>query len=64
MYYVYIIKSKSVGKFYTGLTDNIDRRLTEHNSKLSNTLTTKNLTDFELVFLATVENRKLAREVE
>jgi putative endonuclease len=32
MYYVYVLKSEQDGKFYTGHTDNIDRRLSEHNS--------------------------------
>ena len=64
MYFIYIIKSLSKNKYYTGITNNLDRRLEEHNQKLSNTLTTKNLTDFELVFCTSVSNRLVAREIE
>lgn len=33
MYFVYIIYSTSLDKFYVGTTDNVERRLIEHNSK-------------------------------
>ncbi|MDD5567203.1 MAG: GIY-YIG nuclease family protein [Patescibacteria group bacterium] len=32
MYYVYILKSESNGKLYKGLTNNLKRRLIEHQS--------------------------------
>lgn len=32
MYYVYILHNKQYEKFYTGMTNNIERRLYEHNS--------------------------------
>ncbi|MDD2565527.1 MAG: GIY-YIG nuclease family protein [Candidatus Gracilibacteria bacterium] len=32
MFYIYIIKSEE-GKFYIGETDNIEKRLNQHNSK-------------------------------
>ena len=32
MYYVYILKSVKINKFYTGVTDNLKRRINEHNS--------------------------------
>ncbi|MFA6609714.1 MAG: GIY-YIG nuclease family protein, partial [Candidatus Omnitrophota bacterium] len=31
-YHVYILKSQLDGKLYTGHTDNLERRLFEHNS--------------------------------
>ena len=31
MYSVYIIQSESDGSFYTGMTENLERRLKEHN---------------------------------
>ena len=64
MYYVYIIRSKNSKKIYTGITNDIDRRLQEHNYQLSNTRTTKKITDFEVVFLTTVDDRITARAVE
>ncbi len=59
-----IIKSKNLNKYYTGITGDIDRRITEHNQKLSNTKTTKNITDFEIVFLTIVNDRITARLTE
>ena len=32
MWYTYIIYSESIRKFYTGFTDNLNRRLERHNS--------------------------------
>ena len=34
MYFVYVIKSIKDGEFYTGFTDNLERRLLEHNQGL------------------------------
>ncbi|MFN7280535.1 MAG: GIY-YIG nuclease family protein, partial [bacterium] len=33
MYYVYILQSTITNKFYKGQTDNLERRLKEHNNK-------------------------------
>jgi len=63
-YYVYIIKSSSTGKFYTGITNDIDRRLREHNRKKSNTIVTRNLIDFTLVYKEEAVNRIEARKRE
>lgn len=64
IYYVYIIRSKSTGKFYTGCTVSIDKRLLEHNGHYSNTVTTKVLNDYILVFCQIAESRKEARVLE
>ena len=64
IYFVYIIRSKSTQKFYTGMTNSISRRLHEHNQMLSNTKTTKYLTDNELVFCQEISNRQGARVLE
>jgi predicted GIY-YIG superfamily endonuclease len=32
MFYVYVLKSEVADEIYTGLTNNLDRRLSEHNS--------------------------------
>ena len=32
MYYVYLLLSEKDGKFYTGSTDNLKRRIAEHNA--------------------------------
>jgi len=36
MVYVYILYSHSLGKFYVGSTDNVERRIDQHNSGRSN----------------------------
>ena len=48
MYFVYVIRSKKDGLFYTGFTDNLERRLLEHNQGLQES--TKNRTPFEVVY--------------
>ncbi len=32
MFFVYILHSKSIAKYYTGQTNNLDNRLLEHNT--------------------------------
>lgn len=61
MHYLYIIKSKTDRKFYTGITDNIDRRLREHNGYRSSTRSTVNRLDFELVYVEECETGLIAR---
>ena len=41
MYYIYILYSEFSDLYYVGFTDNINRRLEEHNTKPSNTFTSK-----------------------
>ena len=48
MYYVYVIKSKKTGEHYIGWTNDIDRRLEEHNQ--GQTYWTKSRTPFEMVY--------------
>ena len=62
MYYVYIIQSLKDGSYYTGLTTNIDRRLTEHNK--SDTKTTRSKKPWKLVHSEEFETRQLARQRE
>jgi len=64
MYYVYIIKSRKDKKFYTGITNNLERRLKEHNQGKKSTRSTKNRGPFDLVYFEEVDNRLLARKRE
>ncbi|MBA5628941.1 GIY-YIG nuclease family protein [Moheibacter lacus] len=48
-YYVYILKCKD-GTYYTGMTNNLERRLNEHNSGLNKECYTFNRRPVELVF--------------
>jgi putative endonuclease len=41
MYFLYILRSQKTGKFYVGITTDINRRLSEHNSTKKNTFTSK-----------------------
>lgn len=62
MYYVYIIKSKIKKYKYKGLTDNIDRRLNEHN--LGRNKTTSPYKPFQLIFTKAFSTREEARRYE
>ncbi len=48
MFYTYILKSIKDGKFYTGFTDDLRKRLWQHNS--GKTVSTKGRGPFELVY--------------
>jgi len=47
MFTVYILKSVTTGRFYVGCTNNVNRRLEEHNK--NKTRSTKNKGPFELI---------------
>ena len=64
MYFVYIIRSKSTGKYYTGMTNDLTRRLMEHNGHHLSTKTTFKLTDYELVYSEELVDRTSARKRE
>ena len=61
MYFVYIIKSLKDGKFYTGITVNLERRLTEHSVGRRSTISTLKRGPFKLVYKETTPDRKTAR---
>ena len=63
-YFVYIIYSKLTKKSYTGISNDINRRLKEHNQLKSSVKWTNNVKDFELVFCTQVNDRQTARLVE
>lgn len=60
--YVYILKSLKNGQYYIGSTNDLERRLIEHNSG-KGCLTTKRLLPFELVFQEEFEY-ELCRKIE
>jgi putative endonuclease len=62
--YLYILKSLKNGKYYIGSTDNLERRLIEHNSGSEKSKFTKNNRPFELVFSQEYESLKIARKIE
>lgn len=62
MYYVYILRSKKDGDFYTGMTNDLQRRLHEHNGGFVNS--TKTRIPFELLYSETFVSREQARTKE
>ena len=63
MYYVYVLRSKKDGKFYTGFTDNLEKRLKKHNA--GEVLSTKERRPFEIVYFEGCKNKTdaLHREI-
>ena len=62
MYTVYIIQSKVSGKYYKGQTNDLARRLKEHNNKEEKS--TLGGAPWVLVFSAVVSTRSAAMELE
>jgi len=62
MFYLYILQSDSSGRYYIGQTDNLDRRLAEHNDPLyTSTKTTKRFQGpWKLVYSEEYQNRSEA----
>ena len=58
MFFVYILKSKKDSKYYYGSTDNVNRRLLEHNS--GKVAATKNRRPFIIHYFEQCETRKEA----
>ncbi|PIR44741.1 MAG: endonuclease [Candidatus Vogelbacteria bacterium CG10_big_fil_rev_8_21_14_0_10_51_16] len=64
MYFVYIIKSLKDGKFYTGLTTDVTKRLAEHNRGKDSTPSTKSRGPFTLVHVEELPVLRTARARE
>jgi len=62
MFYVYILKSEKDKKLYIGYTDNLQRRIKEHNE--GKVLSTKPRRPFELVYFEGYKSEKDARQRE
>jgi putative endonuclease len=62
MIYVYAIKSKSRNYIYVGLTNDLKRRITEHNN--GNNLKTRAYRPFELIYSEICSDRIEARKRE
>ena len=62
MYYVYVIQSLKDNEFYTGFTDNLKRRIKEHNNKEEPS--TKPRAPFRLIYYEGCISKKdaIARE--
>lgn len=62
MYYVYVLKSKKIEKFYTGVTGDLKRRMKEHNS--GNSDFTAWSGPYELVWYGAFSSKEKAYEFE
>jgi len=62
-YYVYILKCND-GSYYTGVTNNLDKRFQEHQSGLNVDSYTHNKRPVELIFYADFTDIKCAIEKE
>jgi len=56
MFYVYVIKSKKDGNLYIGYSNDLRRRLIEHNSGES--ASTKDRAPFELIYYESYKSKK------
>ena len=63
MFYAYVLKSEKNGRQYIGSTDNLKRRLEEHNSGIGGTYT-KNNRPFTLIYYEAYIAYDLARKAE
>jgi putative endonuclease len=61
-YYVYVIESVDKDFIYTGITNNLQRRLKEHNNGEENS--TKAYAPFELIFFEGYRNKSDAKRRE
>ncbi len=62
MWFVYILKSQKTKKHYIGFTDNLERRLGEHNS--GKTVSLKFHIPLELIYTERFDSREEACERE
>jgi len=62
MYYVYVISNKTRKYIYVGITNNLSRRIAEHNSGYNKT--TRTYRPFKLILSEEFTTRTTARERE
>jgi len=62
MYYIYVIKSKVDSRLYKGITNDLDRRIIEHNTGKNRS--TKAYKPWELFCFEKVDSRAEARNRE
>ncbi len=62
MFYTYILRSKKGNKWYTGSTNNLQKRFKDHN--LGKVASTENRAPFELIYYEACINEQDARQRE
>ncbi|MBU1895939.1 GIY-YIG nuclease family protein, partial [Patescibacteria group bacterium] len=63
MFYVYFLESIKNQKHYTGFTDDLKRRLIEHNAEMGGNFTSKN-GPWKVIYYEAYPNKKDAQEAE
>lgn len=63
MWFTYVLKSYKNNRLYTGFTNDINRRLKEHNSKNGGVYSSKNA-PFKLIFLEAFRDKRDATKAE
>ena len=62
MYYVYLLKSEKNKDFYMGFTNNLERRVKEHNNGF--VVSTRSRKPFDLIYCEGYKSEKDARKRE
>jgi putative endonuclease len=62
MFHVYVLRSQTTGHLYTGQTEDMERRLAEHNSNLATA--TKRRGPWDLIYRETYQTRSEAMRRE
>ena len=62
MFFVYVIRSEKDGRFYVGLTSDVEQRVIQHNKGM--TFSTKGFRPWKLFFFEEFETREEARKRE
>ena len=62
MYHVYVIHSQKDGSYYTGFTENIEKRLQDHNQRTVKA--TKSKASYDLVWHCVFNNKNQALDFE
>lgn len=62
MFYIYVLKSIKYNRFYTGSTDNLNKRLKEHNS--GKTKSTKGFLPWEIIYTEKFSSKEEALKRE
>lgn len=64
MYYVYAVYNKNAGKYYICQTEDLNRRLIQHNDHTFKSYTSRFPGDWELIYKESVTNRSEALKRE
>ena len=62
MYYVYVLRSLKDGRLYKGMTQDVEKRLNQHNQ--GENRSTKGFAPWELVLTKSFDSREKARDYE